>query len=605
MTFKKPRAGPAVWGAGERAVVVAGHEGYDGRVHVVSRVWAPLALGAAVVAFVTLLFNAPGSRAVSAAPAAKRAPVLTFYFGLKRPEAKAVAAFWAVQQPGSASYRRFLSPAEIARRYGASPATRSAFVAAIRRLGLRASIDPSGVFARVRGTKAQLERAFHVKITVLPDETANLYQANRPLRLPTGVKALVREVIPTFERTVRPVKGTTRRLTGPTPPPLRATGAGPKNEGRWTRGCAAARRLGGYSYGQIRHAYGLDQVGAGAGGSVAILNDEESILPSDGVATNRCFGYPARPVRLLFTDSQTSRFNPDTPEPIEDLSLVRGIAPRLQAVLQTSVWGNPDLWFLGPATLLRQRQLPDALSISYGYCERMANRTSALGVRLLDATFVRLGLAGIGVFGSAGDSGSTCDGSPFPGTAWPADSPYVTSVGGTRLVVNHRNRRVNEVVWNDLTWLTPANGGGAGGGGVAFGYARPPYQRYIHVAGNRRTTPDLAVHGSMLPGYPIIANGQWLLDGGTSAAAPLAAAAFSAISARLQAAGQPPLGPVNGLVYWLERHHPGALYDVVSGNNRYDRRVPGHSARRGYDLATGVGVPRFDRIASLVPKPAK
>jgi hypothetical protein len=38
----------------------------------------------------------------------------------------------------------------------------------------------------------------------------------------------------------------------------------------------------------------------------------------------------------------------------------------------------------------------------------------------------------------------------------------------------------------------------------------------------------------------------------------------------------------------LERHHPSALYDVIFGNNRYERRVPGHSAHRGYDLATGV-----------------
>ena len=127
----------------------------------------------------------------------------------------------------------------------------------------------------------------------------------------------------------------------------------------------------------------------------------------------------------------------------------------------------------------------------------------------------------------------------------------VTSVGGTRLVVNRRNQRVDEVVWNDLHWLTSANGGGAGGGGVAFGYARPPYQRHIHVPGDRRATPDIAVHASMLPGYPIIANGQWIVDGGTSAAAPLAAAAFSTISARLHATGEPPIGPVNGLVYWL------------------------------------------------------
>jgi Pro-kumamolisin, activation domain len=558
-----------------------------------------------MLACVAPLVNAPGSRAAPAPRSPSRGPKLTFYFGLKRPEAKAIAAFWAVQQPGSATYRRFLTPAEIARRYGASQATRSAFVAAMRQLSLRATIDPTGVFARVQGTKAQLERAFHVKITSLPDETATNYQASRLPRLPATVKPLVQDMAASFERTVRPVGSATVRSFGPLLPPMPVAAPGPKNEGRWTRGCASARRLGGYGYSQVRQAYGLNRVGAGVGGSVAILNDEESILPSDGLATNRCFGYPPHRVRLLFTDAQTSRFNPDTPEPIEDLSLVRGIAPQLRAVLQTSVWGTPNLWFLGPAKLMGLRRLPDALSISYGYCPRQVNHPLLIGgVHLLDAMFVRLGLAGVGVFGSAGDSGSTCDGAPYPGTAWPGDSPYVTSVGGTRLVLNHHNQRVNEVVWNDLRWLSPAKGGGAGGGGVAAGYARPPYQRYIHVQGNRRATPDVAVHASMLPGYPIYANGQWLLDGGTSAAAPLTAAAFSAISARLQAAGKPPLGPVNGLLYWLERHRPGALYDIVSGNNRYDRHAPGHRAHRGYDLASGVGVPRFDRIVRLLPAPA-
>jgi Pro-kumamolisin, activation domain len=563
---------------------------------VVGRVSVVLALSAALLVG-GLPPNAPGSVGVGA-----QAPKLTFYFGLKRPEAKAIAAFWAVQQPGSASYRRFLTPARVARRYGASPATRRMFAAAIRGLGLHASIDVSGVFARVRGTKAQLERAFDVKITSLPDETGTAYRANRRPRLPAKVRPLVRDVVAAFERT-RPGGSATARPAGATQPPPQGAPPRPKNEGQWTGGCAAARTLGGYSFGQIRRAYGIDQVGSGGGGSVAILNDEESILPSDGRATRSCFGYPAGRVRTLLADNQTRRFNPDTPEPIEDLSLVRGTAPQLREVLQTGVWGNEELWFLGPARLLRQRRLPDALSISYGYCERQIFPEAVTGARLLDAMFVRLGLTGVGVFGSAGDSGSTCDGSPVPGTAWPANSPYVSSVGGTRLVVNRGNQRVNEVVWNDLPWLTSANGGGAGGGGVASPYARPPYQRYVRVRGGRRATPDLAVHASMLPGYPIIANGEWLMDGGTSAASPLAAAAFSTISARLRAAGKPPLGPVNGLLYWLRRNHPNALYDIVSGNNGYDSRVPGKSARRGYDLASGLGAPRFNRIVRLIPSP--
>ena len=263
---------------------------------VVSRVWAALALGAAVLAFAALLLSAPGSRAVSAARRAKRRPVLTFYFGLKRPEAKAMAAFWAVQRPGSASYRRFLSSgrdrSSLRRLAGDAQRVRRCDEAA------RAARDdrPDRGIRAGKGTKAQLERAFHVKITSLPDETATHYQTNRLLRLPATVKPLVQEVVATFERTVRPVKGVTKRLTASdAAAAMPVAVAGPKNEGRWTRGCAAARRLGGYSFGQIRHAYGIDEVGPGAGGSVAILNDEESILPSDGVATARCFRLPGRP----------------------------------------------------------------------------------------------------------------------------------------------------------------------------------------------------------------------------------------------------------------------------------------------------------------------
>ena len=45
----------------------------------------------------------------SVAAAAGAPPRITFYFGLKRPEARAQAAFFAVQQPGSPTYRHFSS----------------------------------------------------------------------------------------------------------------------------------------------------------------------------------------------------------------------------------------------------------------------------------------------------------------------------------------------------------------------------------------------------------------------------------------------------------------------------------------------------------------
>lgn len=541
----------------------------------------------------------------TAARSAAKSPTITFYLGLKRPEARAVAAFFAVQQPGSPTYRRFLTPRQIGRLYGASFATRKAFLRAIHRLGLSAQVDPSGVFARVRGTKLQMEHAFRVRITQQFDndsDSNSYFVAGGVLHLPKALRALVLEVIPDFARSVAPphFHSQPASLRGVSPP---------RNDGTWTGGCRAAQATGAYSFAQIRHAYGIDAVAAGAGASVAVLGDEEGLAPQDIADFARCFGLPAHRVHPLLTDGQTRPFPRATFEPPEDMALVRGIAPQLSSLVLAQVWGTPALWFLGPAKLLARRRLPDALSISYGECEgqvvgRAAPRDFRQGASLMNSMFVRLGLAGVGVFASAGDFGSTCNGVPHAGVAWPGSSPYVTSVGGTRLVLNTANDRVGEVVWNDLEWLSPNNGGGAGGGGVSAHYARPPYQRGLPLPGTRRMVPDVSAHASTLPGYPVVLGGNWVQDAGTSATAPLVAAGFAVVSATQRAAGRPPLGPVNGLVYWLDQHVPNAIFDIVSGSNGYDPKVPARYATPGYDLASGLGVPSFDQIAAALPPPA-
>ena len=174
----------------------------------------------------------------------------------------------------------------------------------------------------------------------------------------------------------------------------------PANAGSWTRGCAAAKATGGYSYSQLRQAYGIDKLGARTRRSVAVLNDAEGFAQADLDRFDRCFGAPAHRTRTLLTDGQAAPFPIGSFEPLEDLALVRGIGPQLRSVLFTQVSGTPGLWFLGAAKLL------------------------ALPRRL--------------------------------GVAWPASSTFVTAVGGTRLVLNKANERVREVAWNDLRWLSPA-----------------------------------------------------------------------------------------------------------------------------------------------------
>jgi kumamolisin len=544
---------------------------------------------------------------------ARDAARITFYLGLQRPEARARAAFTAVSRPGSPAYRRFLTPRAAARRYGASRATIAALRRVARGHGLSARVDASGVFARVSGPVARMERVFGVRIRKQFDNDvfADIWvpTGDGRLRLPRELRPLVREVVASYSASAQAPRASAARGRSAAARAAATSTPPPGNAGTWIDGCAAARGTGAYSFAQVRTAYGIATAGAGA--RIALLNVGEGIPAADVAIGGRCFGLPRLATTTLLTDGQRRAFGRGSFEPQEDLALARGMAPALAAATFAQVWLAPELWFLGPAAVLGGRPLPDALSISYGECERdVRGRTSQAtpatrgGADLMDAILVRLGLVGVSAFASAGDFGSTCNGEPFAGVAWPASSPYLTAVGGSRLVLDPANQRVEEVVWNDLAWLGPDDGGGAGGGGNAAFSARPPYQSALIVPGRRRSVPDVAAHASMLPGWPVSIGSNWVEDAGTSASSPLVAGAFAALSAAERAAGRPPLGPVNGLLYALRGSAPDALFDVVAGDNGYDPRVPALRAGPGYDQASGLGVPRFDRIAAALPAPA-
>jgi kumamolisin len=535
--------------------------------------------------------------ALACATPAAAAPGITFYFGLERPEGRARAAFAAVGDPSSASYRRFAGVDRVARRYGARPRTVRALRAALRPHGLSARVDRSRVFARVSGSARQFERLLGVRIRKSFDNDvfADAWSpaGKRRPRLPASLRPLVRELVLFYARSTRPPAASVAGAGG---------GPQPGNAGTWSGGCAAARTTGAYAFEQVRAAYGLDAVGTGGGGSVAIVNLGEGVPAADRATLARCFGLPPIGTRTLLTDGQARPFGRGSFEPQEDLALARGMAPGLASLTFSQAWLAQQVWFLGPAQVLAAPRLPDSLSISYGQCERLvrgrrADSSSRAGARLMDSILVRLGLVGVSAFASAGDFGSTCNGQPYPGVAWPASSPYLTAVGGTRLVLDAANARVDEVVWNDLEWLSTGNGGGAGGGGHSAVSRRPSYQSALPE--RRRAVPDVSAHASMLPGWPVVISRNWIEDAGTSAAAPLMAGAFAVLSARERAAGRAPLGPVNGLLYASQ----GQLFDVVSGDNGYSRRVPAHRAGPGYDLASGLGVPRFDALAAALPPP--
>jgi subtilase family serine protease len=550
--------------------------------------------------------------ALGCAPTALAAPPkrITFYFGLTRPEASARRAFFAVQRPGSSTYRRFLPAAQVSAHYGASPAVRSAFLTAVRRHGFSARIDPSAVFARVTGTVAQFHRVFRVRVRRLmgdgpPDDSAS---ATRPLRMPSDLRGLVDDVVPIDTQQVRALPSRTAHASAARP--------GPKRTGTWAEGCKKAKATGAFSYAQVRHAYGIDRLGNGRNASIAILGLTERPSAQD-IADNRaCFGYGPLRSRTLLTDGQSWPIGQGLFEPQEDLALVRGMAPAARIIF-TQAWSSAAMWFLGASQVLDQRPLPDSLSISYGICETnvlgngpSANFATRAGSDLLNSLLVRLGLAGVGSYASAGDNGSTCDGGqymdgrPMPGTTWPGSSPYLTSVGGTRLTLTRVNTRRNEVVWNDRHFTSASDNSGATGGGLSRFSSRPPFQHGLGLPGNRRAIPDVSAAASAFPGWPVSLGGNWELDAGTSASAPLIATAMAVISANLRRHHRPPLGPSDALLYYLRRRQPKALFDIIHGNNALVPGISGHSAKPGYDLASGLGTPQFASIAGEIPSAA-
>lgn len=557
----------------------------------------------------TLLLAAGLLGGLAAAPAQgarERAPSkITFYFGMKRPETAAVAAWTAATDPASAGYRSFLGRREIRRRFGVDSRDQQRLAKALKRRGLRLHVDRTGVFARVTGQRRAMERLIGGPIkrdfSNAPD-TFTFVPARKRVRLPGAVDRLVDEVVPTYA--AEPLsggRGGGKRVPGPDP---RAGSPQPTNDGTFS-GCAAAKATGGYSPDQLRTAYGLDALPSG--GSVAILNAGESIVRSDISTGARCFGFGDVRTRMLLTDGQRRRFGLQSPaEPQLDLMAVRSAAPQLDAITFTQAWLGADLWFLGAAQVFDRAPVPDTLSISYAQCDRdivgsSATPVSKASAKLMDAVLVRLGLAGVATFAAAGDSGSTCDGQSFPGAAWPGSSPFVTSVGGTRLAVDAANHRTDEVTWNDTEWLAAGDGSGAGGGGPSTAYPLPAYQSQLPSTSGKRLTPDISAHASLLPGYAVNFGDEWLEAAGTSAATPLMAAAFARLSAGERAAGRPPLGPVNGLLYAEQRSDPAAFFDVVAGNNGFDPKVPGYDAGPGYDLATGLGVPDVAALGTSLP----
>jgi len=135
-------------------------------------------------------------------------------------------------------------------------------------------------------------------------------------------------------------------------------------------------------------------------------------------------------------------------------------------------------------------------------------------------------------------------------------------------------------------------------GGGYSAYPKPAYQK-DHVTKAGRGVPDVSLAGHS---YEVFIGGQRALVDGTSASAPAFGGIVSQVNARRIAAGKPPLGFINQVIY----ASPSAFNDITSGDNKCGtcqqgtcKCCGGYDAAVGWDAVTGLGSVDFGKFEAL------
>lgn len=237
---------------------------------------------------------------------------------------------------------------------------------------------------------------------------------------------------------------------------------------------------------------------------------------------------------------------------------------------------------------------------------------------------------GVVITASSGDDGYLNWADPELGISanYPASSPNVVAVGGTRLSLTAEGAWAGETVWNGASSAKPGSGG-ATGSGCSTHFAAPSWQLALPDwsavgCGSQRAVADVSADADPYTGVAIydstaLKNGTvlgWLTLGGTSLASPLVAATFAL------AGGAGEVEHPAETLYANAMEESDLLHDVTSGSNGACARAAladGLSgctaaeaaescsqraiclAREGYDGPSGLGTP--DGIGAFTAKP--
>jgi subtilase family serine protease len=464
----------------------------------------------------------------------------------------------AVSDPSSASYGKYLSPAQYKARFGATAEQIAAVQKWARDAGLTV-LSTTDHAIQVRGTNAAITKAFGTGI--------HQYKVNGTLRhAPAGNVVIPAKV----SSAILGVTGLTTGATTAAKPDSHRTDSLADKGAKPSAGLPTDATCSDYwgqkiAYGapagytnkavpfdqcsfypsQLRKAYGITDSGlTGKGATVAIIDAYgSSTMEADAnqYATNhgdKAFraGQYSEVVDSSKWENQDLCGGPEgwAPEEALDVEMVHGLAPDANVVyVGANSCTDDDL--LGAISTVVDNHLADVISNSWGEIMHTTDNAdvTASEIAAYEQVFKQAAIEGIGVSFSAGDCG---DSSPLAAATgvncqtdtsraqanWPDSDPWVTSVGGTALGLSSKTGSYgfetdmgtlrSNLSADGTSWVpaVPAPFYFGGGGGTSEDFPQPFYQRGV-VPGAlshtlmtgatsktaQRVTPDVSMNGDL------------------------------------------------------------------------------------------------------------
>jgi subtilase family serine protease len=503
-----------------------------------------------------------------------------------------------VSTPGDPLYHQYLTPQQIAKKFGGNEADYTAVKNWAAANGLVLSQESIGhINLTLRGSVSQLQKIFKTQL--------NTYRTSGG---ETFFSASVKPVVPAeISSKISGLIGLTesRRLT-PMVKVAKTLGEDPQVRSDKMRVDSGGTGPGGtYNASDLRTIYSIPDYGKYDKAVVMAVFEQGYYNQNDTAkyfTTNQLPKVKQTPVSV--NKSPVVDEPGVEPEACLDVDMIVGINPQVSEVLiyvDDYHYDSFQVAIVDAITQVASDDKAQILSISYGQDEGLQG-TSTLEAE--NTALQQCAVEGITVFASSGDNGAYGDGFNFPyNVSDPSSQPLVTGVGGTTLFTGPGELWENENAWDELN-----NNFGATGGGVSSYWSLPDWQNttvggtaYVTANGGSatyRNIPDIAAVGDPLTGVAVYVKDQggWIQIGGTSVSAPIWAGYISTINAAYNHFNLGKIGFFNPVLYAVGTPDFGVgnpasyLRDIIQGQNGLiGSNYPGYFNGIGYSNNTGSG----------------